>query len=50
MVKDKSRKGGQTAVRLDPVNDGVQPDILQRRRDVILHERQKDKCRIEKAG
>ena len=29
MVKDKSRERGQTAVRLDPINDGVQPDVLQ---------------------
>ena len=30
MVKDKSAEGGQTAVRLDPINEGVQPDVLQR--------------------
>ena len=29
MVKDKSG-GGQTAVRLDPINEDVQPDVLQR--------------------
>ena len=27
MVKDKSG-GGQTAVGLDPINEGVQPDVL----------------------
>ena len=26
MVKDRSGEGGQTAVGLDPINDGVQPD------------------------
>ena len=25
MVKDKSGEGGQTAVGLDPINEGVQP-------------------------
>ena len=30
MVKDKSGEGGQTAVGLDPINEGVQPDVLQR--------------------
>ena len=30
MVKDKSGEGGQTAIRLDPINEGVQPDVLQR--------------------
>ena len=29
MVKDNSGEGGQTAVELDPINDGVQPDVLQ---------------------
>ena len=29
MVKDKSGEGGQTAVGLDPINEGVQPDVLQ---------------------
>ena len=29
MVKDKNG-GGQTAVGLDPINEGVQPDVLQR--------------------
>ena len=30
MVKDKSGEGGQIAVELDPYNEGVQPDALQR--------------------
>ena len=30
MVKDKSGGRGQTAVGLDPINEGVQPDVLQR--------------------
>ena len=33
MFKDNSG-GGQTAVGLDPINDGVQPDVLQRGRPV----------------
>ena len=28
MVKDKSGEEGQTAVGLDPINEGVQPDVL----------------------
>ena len=32
MVKDKSGEGSQTAVGLDPINEGVQPDVLQRGR------------------
>ena len=32
MVKDKSGEGGQTAVGLDPINEGVRPDVLQRGR------------------
>ena len=32
MVKDKSGEGGQTVVGLDPVNECVQPDVLQRGR------------------
>ena len=32
MVKDKSGEGGQTAVGLDPINEGVQPDLLKRGR------------------
>ena len=30
MVKDKSGERGQTAIGLDPINEGVQPDVLQR--------------------
>ena len=29
MGKDKSGEGGQTVVGLDPINEGVQPDVLQ---------------------
>ena len=29
IVKDKRGEGGQTAVGLDPITDGVQPDVLQ---------------------
>ena len=32
MVKDKSGEGGQAAVGLDQINEGVQPDVLQRSR------------------
>ena len=32
MVKDKIGNEGQTAVGLDPINEGVQPDVLQRGR------------------
>ena len=32
MVKDKSGEGGQTAVGLDPINEVVQPDVLQQGR------------------
>ena len=35
MVTDKSEEGGQTAVELYPINDGVQPDVLQRGRAVM---------------
>ena len=34
MVKDKSGEGGQTAVGLDPINEGVQPDVL---RGLVWH-------------
>ena len=34
MVKDKSGEGDQTVVGLDPINDGMQPDVLQRGRAV----------------
>ena len=40
MVKDKSG-GGQTAVRLDPINEGVQPDVLQRGRAGMACQRSK---------
>ena len=30
MVKDMSGEGGQTAVGLDPINEGVPPDVVQR--------------------
>ena len=36
MVKDKSGEGGQTAVVLNPINEGVQPDVLQRGRAGIM--------------
>ena len=39
---DKSGRGGQTAVGLDPINDGVQPDVLQRGRAVMS-------CQISKS-
>ena len=41
MVKDKSREGGQTAVRLDPINEGVQPDVLQQGQAGMAHQRSK---------
>ena len=41
MVKDKSGEGGQTAVGLDPVNEGVQPDVLQRGRTGMARQRSK---------
>ena len=41
MVKDKSGEGGQTAVGLDPINEGVQPDVLQRGRASMARERSK---------
>ena len=41
MAKDKSGEGGQTAVRLDSINDGVQPDVLQRGRAVMARQRSK---------
>ena len=39
MVKDKNGEGGQTAVGLDPIYDGMQPDVLQRGRAVMSYER-----------
>ena len=41
MVKDKSGEGGQTAVGLDPINDGVQHDVLQPGRAVMACQRSK---------
>ena len=41
MVKDKSGEGGQTAVGLDPTNEGVQPDVLQRGRAGMARQRSK---------
>ena len=41
MVKDKSGEGGQTAVGLDPINEGVQPDVLQRGRAGMTRQRSK---------
>ena len=41
MVKDKSGDGGQTAVGLDPINDGVHPDVPQRGRAVMACQRSK---------
>ena len=41
MVKDKSGEGGQTAVGLDPINEGVQPDVQQRDRSGIACQRNK---------
>ena len=40
MVKDKSG-GGQTAVGLDPINEGVQPDVLQLGRAGMARQRSK---------
>ena len=41
MVKDKSGEGCQTAVGLDPINEGVQPDVLQRGRAGMACQRSK---------
>ena len=41
MVTDKSGEGGQTSVELDPINEGVQPDVLQRGRAGIARQRSK---------
>ena len=37
IVKDKSVERGQSTVGLDPINDGAQPDVLQRDRAVIFY-------------
>ena len=41
MVKDKSGKESQTAVGLDPLNEGAQPDVLQRGRAGMARQRTK---------
>ena len=41
MVKDKSGETGRTAVGLHPINEGVQPDILQRGRAGMARQRSK---------
>ena len=41
MVKNKSGEGDQTAVGLDPINEGVKPDVLQRGRAVMARQRSK---------
>ena len=41
MVKDKSGEGGQTAVGLDPINEGVQTDVLQLGRAGMARQRSK---------
>ena len=40
MVKDNNG-GGQTAVGIDPINDGVQPDVFLRGRAVMACQRSK---------
>ena len=41
MVKDKSGEGGHTTVGLDPINEGVQSDVLQRGRAGMAWQRSK---------
>ena len=41
MVKHKSREGGQSAVGVHPINEGVQPGVLQRGRAGMAHRRSK---------
>ena len=41
MVKDNSREGGQTAIGLDPINQGVQSDVLQRGRAAMARQKSK---------
>ena len=41
MVKIKNEEGGQTAVGLDPINEGVQPDVLQQGRTGMANQRSK---------
>ena len=40
-LKTRSGEGGQTAVGLDPINEGVQPDVLQRGRAGMARQRSK---------
>ena len=44
MVKDKSEEGGQTAVRLDPINEGAQPDVLQQGQAGMARQRSKSQA------
>ena len=39
--QDESGEGGQTAVGLDPINEGVQPDVLYRGRAGMARQRSK---------
>ena len=39
MVKNRSGEGGHTTVGLDPINEGVQLDVLQRGRAGMAHQR-----------
>ena len=41
MVKDKRGEGGQTAIGLDPINEGVQPNVLQQGRGGMARQRSK---------
>ena len=50
MVKDKSGEGGQTAVGLDPINEGVQPDVLQRGRAGMARQRSKSQDVVSRSG
>ena len=56
MVKDKSGEGGQTAVGLDPINEGVQPDVLQRSRAGMARQRSNSQdvrtatCMVSRSG
>ena len=43
IVKDKSGEGGQTAVGLDPINEGVQLDVLLRCRTGMARHRSKSR-------
>ena len=50
MVKDKSGEGGQTAVGLDPINEGVPPDVLQRGRAGMARQRSKSSVVLKRRG